>query len=213
MTRLLIIGAGGHAKVMGETALASGRFNNLAFLDQRPIETVLGWPVLGPPELAADASLRQRWPQAAVAIGDARSRLRWLEQLEALGYDLPVLVHPRAAISPSAVIGAGSVLFAAAVLQADSRLGAGVILNTACSVDHDCQLAAGVHICPGAHLAGEVQVGTRSWIGIGASVIQQIRIGSAVTVGAGAAVVADLPDGVTAMGVPARIQPRRADPA
>jgi len=82
------------------------------------------------------------------------------------------------------------------------------ILNTGCSVDHDVQLDDGVHICPGARLAGEVQVGSRSWIGIGASVIQQVRIGSDVTVGAGAAVVRDLPDGVTAVGVPARVLPR-----
>ncbi len=69
------------------------------------------------------------------------------------------------------------------------------------------QLADAVHICPGAHLAGEVQVGACSWIGIGASVIQQIRIGADVTVGAVAAVVCDLPDGVTAVGVPARVLP------
>ena len=65
-----------------------------------------------------------------------------------------------------------------------------------------------MHICPGARLAGEVQVGARTWIGIGACVIQQVRIGSDVTVGAGAAVVRDLPDGVTAVGVPARVLPR-----
>ena len=82
------------------------------------------------------------------------------------------------------------------------------ILNTVCSIDHDVQLDDGVHFCPGAHLAGEVQVGARSWIGIGASVIQQERIGADVTVGAGAAVVRDLPDGVTAVGVPARVLSR-----
>ena len=69
------------------------------------------------------------------------------------------------------------------------------------------QLVDAVHICPDARLAGEVEVGDRSWIGIGASVIQQIRIGADVTVGAGAAVVCDLPDGVTAVGVPARTLP------
>ena len=82
------------------------------------------------------------------------------------------------------------------------------ILNTSCSIDHDVQLAHGVHVCPGARLAGEVQVGERSWIGIGASLIQQIRIGCDVTIGAGAAVISDLPDGVTAVGVPARVLPR-----
>ena len=64
----------------------------------------------------------------------------------------------------------------------------------------------GAHLCPGAHLAGDVHVGKRSWIGIGACVIQQVRIGSDVTVGAGAALIQDLPDGITAVGVPARIR-------
>ena len=67
------------------------------------------------------------------------------------------------------------------------------------------QLGDGVHICPGAHLAGEVSVGSRSWIGIGSSVIQQVHIGSDVIVGAGAVVLRDLPNNVTAAGVPARI--------
>lgn len=75
-------------------------------------------------------------------------------------------------------------------LQAQASIGTGAILNTGCSIDHDAQLADGVHICPGARLAGAVHDGTRSWIGIGASVIQQVR---------------DLPDGVTAVGVPARV--------
>lgn len=202
---LLILGAGGHAKVLAEAALACGLASHLAFLDDRPIGSVLGWPVLGPLALVRAASLQQQWPQAVVAIGDAATRLSWLDQLQGLGFALPVIAHPRAQISPSARIGAGSVLFAQAVVQAESTLGRGVILNTACSVDHDCRLDDGVHICPGARLGGEVAVGPRSWIGIGASVVQRIRIGGQVTVGAGAAVVSDLPDGVTAVGVPARV--------
>ena len=82
------------------------------------------------------------------------------------------------------------------------------ILNTVCSIDQDVQLDDGDHIYPGAYLAGEAQVGSRSWIGIGTSVIQQVRFGADVTVGAGAAVVRDLPDGVTAVGIPARVLPR-----
>lgn len=206
---LLILGAGGHAKVLAETALAAGVAHQLAFLDDRPLGSLLGWPVLGPLALAPSAKLRQQWPQAAVAIGHAATRLRWLQQLESLGYALPPIVHPTAVLSPSAVVGPGSVLFAQAVVQACSQLGRGVIVNTAASVDHDAQLADGVHVCPGAHLAGEVRVGARSWIGIGACVLQQLQIGADVTVGAGAAVVRDLADGVTAVGVPARVISRR----
>lgn len=206
---LLILGAGGHAGVVAETALAAGITLALAFLDDRPLISFLGWPVLGPLALARNPELRLQFPQAAVAIGHAATRLQWLLELEAIGYAIPAISHPGAVVSPSALIGRGSVLLAGAVLQTGARLGRGVILNSASSVDHDCQLADGAHICPGAHLAGEVRVGARSWIGIGASVIQQIQIGADVTVGAGAAVVGHLPAGVTAVGVPARVLPSR----
>ena len=210
MSRLLILGAGGHAKVVAETAIATGQFSEVAFLDnccsgpdQR--SSVLGFPVLGPLALALEPAHREQFASAAVAFGNATARLNWIEQLDAAGYGLPVLIHPTAWVSQSAQIASGSVVFAQAAVQAQATIGAGAILNTGCSVDHDAQLAGAVHICPGARLAGEVQVGARSWVGIGASVIQQVRIGSDVTVGAGAAVVRDLPDGVTAVGVPARV--------
>lgn len=205
MSDLLILGAGGHAKVVAETALAAGVASRIAFLDDRPSPPVLGWPVLGSLDQALEPSIQEQFTSAVVAIGHPSTRLRWIERLQKAGYELPVLIHPSAWISPSAQFGPGSVVFAQAAVQSQAVIGTGAILNTGCSVDHDVQLGDGVHICPGARLAGEVQVGFRSWIGIGASVIQQIRIGADVTVGAGAAVVRDLPDGVTAVGVPARI--------
>ncbi len=198
--------------MVAETALASGRFSRIAFLDDccigpDQLPDQLGWPVIGPFTAALDPQITQQFPAALVAIGGAAMRLQWLPRLAAQGYELPVLMHPTAWVSPSAQVGAGSVVFAQAVIQSQAVIRSGAILNTGCSVDHDAQLGDGVHICPGARLAGEVQVGDRSWIGIGSSVIQQIRIGADVTVGAGAAVVRDLPDGVTAVGVPARVLP------
>jgi acetyltransferase-like isoleucine patch superfamily enzyme len=81
-------------------------------------------------------------------------------------------------------------------------------MNTGSSVDHDCSLGDGVHICPGARLSGGVVVGGFSWLGVGSSVIQQVKIGVDTIVGAGAAVTGDLPDQVTAVGVPATINGR-----
>lgn len=199
MTALLILGAGGHARVLAETALASGAASSVTFLDDRT-----GAPLAQ----ALEPTTRDQFAAAAVAIGHAATRLHWLEQLSTAGYALPVLIHPTAWVSPSASLGPGSVVFAQAAVQAQASIGTGAILNTGCSVDHDVHLADGVHVCPGARLAGEVQVGARSWIGIGACVIQQVRIGADVTVGAGAAVVRDLPDGATAVGVPARVLPK-----
>lgn len=213
MSALLILGAGGHARVVAETALCSGAASYISFLDDRCIGTdklppVLGWPLIGPLTKAQDPALRAQFPAAVVAIGHAATRLYWIEQLQSAGYMLPVLIHPTAWISPSAQIGPACVVFAQAAVQAQATIGIGSILNTACSVDHGTRLAAGVHICPGVSLAGEVEVGARSWIGIGTSVIQQVRIGPDVTVGAGAVVVRDLPGGVTAVGVPARVIPQ-----
>ncbi len=130
-----------------------------------------------------------------------------MPRFAAAGYELPVVVHPNAWQSSSSQIGVVLVVFAQLAIHARAVIGSGAILNTWCSVDYDAKLGDGVHIFPGARLAGEVQAGDHSWIGIGASVIHQIRIGADVTVGAGAAVVRDLPDGVTAMGVPARVLP------
>ena len=212
MTALLLLGGGGHARVVAETALATECFSRIAFLDDRcsgpaQLPDQIGWPVIGPFAAALDPQVRRQFPAALVAIGNAAVRLQWLPRLAAAGYELPVVIHPTASVSPSAKLAFGSVVFAQTVIQAQVLIGRGAILNTGSSVDHDTQLGDGVHICPGARLAGEVRVGDRSWIGIGSSVIQQIRIGDDVIVGAGAAVVSDLPNGVTALGVPARVLP------
>ena len=212
MAGLLLLGAGGHARVVAETALSSGSFSRIAFLDDRcsgpaQLPDQLGWPVIGPFTAALDPQVRLQFQAALVAIGNAAVRLQWLQSLAAAGYKVPILIHPTAWVSPSAQLGDGSVVFAQAAIQAQAVIGSGAILNTGCSVDHDAQLGDGVHICPGARLAGKVQVGNRSWVGMGSSVIQQVTIGADVTVGAGASVVRDLPDGVTAVGVPARNLP------
>lgn len=209
MTSLLILGAGGHARVLAETALAQGGFSEIAFLDddyQQADPKVLGWPVLGPLHRASEPLMLQSFQAALVGIGNAAKRLHWLDQLSTIGYERPRLIHPTACVSASASLGPGSVVLAQAAVQALAHLGTGVILNTACSIDHDVHLGDGVHICPGARIAGDVHVGARSWIGIGACVTQQVMIGVDVMVGAGAAVVQDLEDGVTAVGVPAQIR-------
>ena len=210
MSKLLVLGAGGHSKVVAETALASGFATSLAFLDDlttsvTPFPLLLGWPVIGPLSLSLQTEVLSQFDSAVVAIGDADLRLHWIHQLQTAGFCLPVLILPTALVSPSSQLGPASVVFAHAAVQAHVSIGTGAILNTGCSVDHDSQLADGVHLCPGSRLAGEVNVGSRTLIGIGASVIQQVRIGSDVTVGAGAAVVRDVPNNVIAVGVPARV--------
>ena len=189
MTALIILGAGGHARVVAETAMEQGGFSRIAFLDDHAYEqadqpTVLGWPLLGPLNGGLETGILEAYPAALVGIGDAAKRLFWLEQL-CLRLFAPAADSSHSLSAPSASLGNGTVVFANSAIQTNAAIGLGSILNTGCSVDHDVHLADGVHICPGARLAVAFMLAL-SWIGIGACVIQRVRIGSDVTVGAGA---------------------------
>lgn len=203
MKRLAILGAGGHGKVVADTAECCG-WQVVEFYDDAwPKRQNNGaWPVIGD-TTALMASLTC-YDGVLVAMGNNHIRQLKLIELQAAGARLFNLIHPASCVSRHARLGIGSVVFAGAVVNADSQIGQGAILNTGCSVDHDCMLGDAVHISPGARLAGGVWVGDLSWIGIGASVRQLVCIGSRVMVGAGAAVVSDVADGLEVVGVPAR---------
>ena len=205
MTGLLIIGAGGHGKVVADSALEQGDWARIAFLDDLypELTEVLGWPVLG--KVSDAERFLDDYPDTVIAIGKNQRRMELIESVRELGFGLPVICHPSAVISRSAAISPACVLFANSIVNTGARLGKGCIVNTGASVDHDCMLADVVHISPGAHLGGAVQVGRASWIGIGACIRELTVIGERVMVGAGAAVVGDVPDGVIVTGVPAAI--------
>jgi UDP-perosamine 4-acetyltransferase len=201
--KVLLIGSGGHARVCAEilTSLGwdiAGCLNHDG--DQR---TEVDAPVLGP-----DSELEARVSGGSldvfVAIGDNRARAALGQRVLAVGGRLVSAVSPYAVVSPSARIGRGVVVMAGAVVNAGTTLGDLVIVNTNATVDHDCSIAEGAHVAPGAILAGGVNVGSLTLVGVGAAVAPQVTIGSSTIVGAGAAVVGNLPDSVTAVGVPAR---------
>ncbi|MDT3232535.1 acetyltransferase [Pseudomonas sp. rhizo25] len=203
MKRLAIVGAGGHGKVVADTAECCG-WDVVEFFE----DAWSGREMNGAWRIAGDTSTLlnhlSEYEGVLVAIGDNKVRHAKLAELAGAGAQLVSLIHPDATISRYAAIGIGSVVFAGVVVNADTQVGPGAILNTGCSIDHDCTLGDAVHISPGARLAGTVRVGSMSWIGIGACVRQSLQIGSLVMVGAGAVVVADIADSQTVVGVPAK---------
>lgn len=205
MSGLLIVGAGGHGKVVADTACCVGAWDKIAFLDDRyeSLIRVMKWPVLGGFKQAVD--FIKDFPNLIVAVGNNTLRVELIRHFAKLGFNIPSLVHPTAFISSSAKLEPGSVILAQAGVNADVRVRLGSIINTGATVDHDCILGEGVHICPGVHLAGEVLVGNYSWIGVGTSVINQVSIGENVVIGAGTVIVNDVQSHVTVYGVPGRV--------
>lgn len=158
---------------------------------------ILGMPVLG----AINRLPEEGYRRAVIAIGDNRTRQRLSAQLQ--GIEWVTVIHPHAWIHPS--VGIGTVVFAGAVIQPEARIGNHVIINRGAVVDHECVVHDYAHVAPGVRLAGRVEIGEGALVGIGSSVIQGCRVGTWTVVGAGAAVIRDVPDGVTAVGVPAKV--------
>lgn len=206
MNEIVVVGAGGHARVVADVIRLAGEFRIHGFVDQatnRAGESFAGARIIGGDQELDDV-LRGGVAHAAVAVGDNEARLRIGEDLMRRGFQLPALIHPTAIVAGDVVMGDGALLCAGAIINPASRLGRFVIINTGASVDHDCIIGDGVHIAPGAHLGGHVRVGARTLIGLGASIKPGIRIGERATAGVGAAVVQDVSDGTTVVGVPAR---------
>lgn len=210
LERLLIVGAGGHAKVSLETAISMNLFDEFAFIDDRFNRGsedlfVSKWPIIGNTKDISNKEIKDKYKFAVVAIGNNKRRFELLNILKNNDFKVPSLIHPTAIISPSSNINEGCVIFANSVIQAEVNIGFGAIINTSCSIDHECIIEEGAHICPGAHLAGRVSIGKLSTVGIGASIIQDIKIGDQVFIGAGSAVINNIKDKMTVAGVPARL--------
>jgi sugar O-acyltransferase (sialic acid O-acetyltransferase NeuD family) len=209
--RILIIGAGGHGQVVADILWRmqdSGEIIfPLGYLDDDPAlhgQQKCGLMVLG---TVADLPL---FPHDALvlAIGNNRIRQQAAQTLQAQGEQFLIARHPTAVIASDVSIGPGCMICANVVINPGAVIGSHVILNTACTIDHHNQIGDFAHIAPGVHLGGDVQVGMGSLIGIGGIITPQRRVGNWCTIGAGAVVLHDLPDGVTAVGVPAHLIPK-----
>jgi UDP-perosamine 4-acetyltransferase len=196
---LLVIGGGGHGRVVIEALLAAGA-EVAGVIDPRP-EVAAMLPD-GVPWLGGDEALRRYRPEdyqlanGVGGIGDPQRR-HVFERFSAAGYSFIRVRHPAASVAQAGVaLGEGCQIMAGAVIQPGASIGADVILNTRAAVDHDCRIGDHSHIAPGAVLCGDVMVGAGTHIGAGAVVIQGVRIGSSAIVGAGAVILRDVPDGV-----------------
>jgi UDP-perosamine 4-acetyltransferase len=204
---ILIIGAGGHAKVL-LNALQLSSVNVLGLTDSDPTKhgsSILGCPVLGDDTMidAYDLTdVRLIIGIGSIETGSARQDA--FERFQANGFTFSNCVHPSASVAPDVKLAPGSQVMAGVIIQPGCVIGMNSIINTRTSVDHDCQIGDHAHIAPGAVLAGTVTVADHAQIGIGASIIQGVHIGEAAMIAAGATVIRDVPARTRVGGTPAQ---------
>jgi UDP-perosamine 4-acetyltransferase len=198
MKKLVLVGGGGHAKVIIDALRGSKKFTVIGLVD---IAMAKGDDLLGVKVLGSDDELPLLFKEGVRhafigvgSIGDCATRKKIDINLRRIGFEIPVIVHPKAIIASDAVLGDGTFVAAAAVINPGVRTGRNVIINTSSSVDHDCILGDFVHIAPGVTLSGGVKVGDDTHVGTGAKIIQCLNIGKRCMIGAGATVRHDMAD-------------------
>lgn len=205
---VIIIGAGGHAKVLCET-LRALNIPVLGFVDKDP-EAKKRHPSQLPPLLGNDEILKNyktkevRLVNGVGSVKTTELRKKIYERFTGQGYSFETVVHPSAILASDVVVEAGAQILAGAIVQTGSRIGENSIVNTGAIVDHDCVIGSHVHIATGAALSGGVRVGNETHFGTGAIAVQYISIGKGCLVAAGAVVTKDISAGMRMSGVPAR---------
>ena len=207
MNKHVIVGGGGHAKVVISILKKLNDYEIAGYVDPVDRGSILGARHLGGDDVLPRLFGAHRVTNAVLGIGQletATLRRALNLTVSSMGFAFPAVISPCAVVNAGVCLGEGTVVMDGAVVNVGTRIGAQCILNTRSSVDHDCEIGEFVHICPGATLSGGVRVGSGSLIGAGATVIQRTTIGDACLIGAGAVVVTDCPGNGRYVGVPAR---------
>ena len=207
LDEIILLGGGGHAKVLIDLINTSGQFEISGILDT---QLEIGIKVLNVSVIGGDNLLSGLYGKGirnvCIAIGSVKDNTRrriLFDKVKQMGFLVPYLLHPQTIISKNVHFSEGVQIMAGVNVQTDSLFKENTIINTGAIIEHDCSIGSHVHICPGAVISGGCTVGDGTFIGAGVTVMQEINIGKCVTVAAGAVVVKDVPDRTMVKGVPA----------
>lgn len=201
MKKLVIFGAGGHAKVVADIAMKNG-FEIAGFLDDNDaISTVIGYPKLG----KIDDCVKYKDTCAfAIGIGNNAVRKKIFEKYPDLEY--PTLVHPTASVGIETKIGKGTVVMPMVVANACAEVGDFCVLNSGSVVEHDCRVGDYCLVAPNVTMCGASKIGDLVWLGAGSTVNQTVKICDGATVGSGGVVTKDITEAGTYIGVPVSLK-------
>lgn len=212
--RLVIVGAGGHGKEVAsyvhDLDHRTGGIELVGFVDdEKEPQDFAGSRVLGSFEDIVAQGMDLTGVRFISAAGDNAVRRQLAEAAEKRGLGTWTLVHHAAYVGGSAGLGGGTCIAPGSVITTDVDIGRHCIVNVNASISHDCNIGDFCNINPGAIVCGDVEVGEGTYIGAGAVIRDKVKVGAWSVIGAGAAVVKDVPEGVTVMGVPARVVEER----
>jgi len=201
-TELLLVGAGGHAKVVYDAVLQAKLADSVRIADEDPNRSgAWFFDIRVEAPIGALGDLPEK---VHVAVGDNRARRALSEQMAAAGKKWVTVIHPRAHVSHRAEVGDGAFVAALAAVAPSALIGSCAIINHCAVVDHDCVVGSWAHVAPNATLGGGVRVGTGALIGAGCVILPGVAVGDWAVVAAGAVVTRSVPDRVMVLGIPAR---------
>ena len=152
--RLIILGAGGHGRVVADIAEQTGKYDEVVFLDDNSnYDKVIG-------KCSDYIKVKSQDTEMYPAFGNNQGRVDWENKIEGAGIKLAKIIHPLAYVSPKADIADGCVIMPYAIVNTSTVVKKACIINIGAIVDHDCILEEGCHLAPGAIVKGENRVPT-----------------------------------------------------
>jgi sugar O-acyltransferase (sialic acid O-acetyltransferase NeuD family) len=195
---IIIIGAGGHSKVIIDIIRELGNYNIVGIYDDNKIGYFSGIKIIG-----KISEINNTIDYFIIGIGNDKIRKKIAEEYNQLKW--ATLIHPKTIIAKTAIIKEGSVVCAGAIIQTEVEVGKHCIINTNCSIDHESTIGDYCSICPSSTICGQVKVGESSFIGANSTIIQIIEIGKECIIGAGSVVIRNIPNNSKAVGNPAKV--------
>jgi sugar O-acyltransferase (sialic acid O-acetyltransferase NeuD family) len=207
MEEIVVIGGGGHAKVLLSVVRKLTRYHIVGYTDPKNQGGLLGTPYLGTDQVLESLQAKGIELNAVIGVGQVglgRDREKIERRLSSLALRFPNILSPHAIVNEGVSLAESVVVMDGVVINSGASIGRGAILNTNSTVEHDCSIGEWVHVAPGSTISGGVTVGRFSMIGAGATIIEGKQIASDCIVGAGATVVHDLIEPGVYVGCPAR---------
>lgn len=205
--RLVVLGSGAAARMVGGMVLAGGTFDLAGFTDAnaaRHGELLCGLPILGSDDILPELR-RQGVSHAVVAAGEPRLRRRLGALLRTEGFELASVVHPHAYLAPEVHLGAGVIVLPGTVMMDNPVIGDNVFVGQSVAIGHDVVVGDDCLVGGRSALGADVIVGAATLLGWASIIGPRQKVGTGAVIAAGANVMSDIPDHAVAAGNPARV--------